>query len=114
MTVDSSCLLIAVSGRLAPRSLGRLPESIGLPPFAIRRILDSHVNALTMRNLAEEKGGLSQRGLEIERIQGGDGVFRKDHFKPPVGGTRGGVVDADVGDGAAQNKGIYFPQTQEV
>jgi hypothetical protein len=70
---------------------------------------------LALRDPAgEQKGGLPERGLQVERVQREGGVAWHHHLEPPQGHTRDGVVDADVGDRAVGDERVHASEAQEM
>src|ERR671917_2881990 len=62
----------------------------------------------------EEEVDLPERGLEVEGRERRGGVLGDYHVVPPQRGARGGVVDADAGDRAADDERVHAPQPQEM
>src|SRR3712207_53225 len=91
----------------APLASSRLFE---LAPVEFRGLRLTDLDVPAAHNLSEQSSRLAQRRLHVEAGEAGDAIFGDYDVEPPHGGARGGVVNADVGNRAADDKGIDIPQ----
>src|SRR5215210_566214 len=68
----------------------------------------------TRDDLSEQSSRLAQRCLHVEVVEAGGAVSGNYDVEPPHGSAGGRVVDADVGDRAADDERIDTPHTQQV